>query len=387
MKVSFSQITSCNRIEVSRLAILHNLNTIRKIVGNGVSIAPVMKACAYGHGYHQMLEILKDEKIRFFAVHSIDEADTLYAENPDIPILILGHVPLENLGLAVERDWRLTVYNTETIDKLAEMTSATGKPAYIHIKLETGTNRQGIDRSALPEFLSKVGKSDGIVIEGVSMHFANIEDTTDHSFARKQLAEYNDLLTIFNKRKIEIPIRHTASSAASLLFEETHFDMIRFGISLYGLWPSKQTYLSYLMSNKKNSLLQPALTWKSIISQLKDVPAGDYIGYGCTYRTTSDSRIAIIPLGYFDGYDRKLSNIAHVLIRGKRAPVRGRICMNIFMVDVTHIPDATLEDEVVLLGNQGDERISAEQLADWAGTINYEIVSRINPMLPRVIVD
>jgi alanine racemase len=163
--------------------------------------------------------------------------------------------------------------------------------------------------------------------------------------------------------------------------------MIRFGISLYGLWPSKETYLSYLLSNPENSLLRPVLSWKSIVSQIKDVPAGEYIGYGCTYRATTDSRIALIPVGYFDGYDRKLSNLAHVLIRGKRAPVRGRICMDMFMVDVTHIPDVALEDEAVILGEQDNEKISADQLADWAGTINYEIVSRINPLLPRVIVD
>ncbi len=387
MITRFSQVTSCNRLEVSRSAILHNLKTIRHIVGSNVSIAPVLKACAYGHGYAQMLEILKDEVVRFFAVHSIDEADTLCAESHDIPILILGHVPLDQLDYAVEREWRLTVYNSETIETLAKLTEDSGRKAYIHIKLETGTNRQGIDRERLPLFLDQMKKHPGILIEGASMHFANIEDTTDHSFARKQLTEYKELLRIFRQREIDIPIKHTASSAASLLFEETHFDMIRFGISLYGLWPSKQTYLSYLMSNKKNSLLRPALTWKSIVSQIKEVPAGDYIGYGCTYRTTSDSRIGIIPLGYFDGYDRKLSNIAHVLIRGKRAPVRGRICMNIFMVDVTHIPDVALEDEVVLLGTQGDERVSADQLAEWAGTINYEIVARINPLLPRVVVE
>ena len=301
--------------------------------------------------------------------------------------MILGYVPCKHLEYAIERNWRLTVFNIETIEKLAELTRNQNLKAHIHLKLETGTNRQGIIERDLPVFIEAVRNNTGIVLEGVSMHFANIEDTTDHSFAMKQLDRFRNMLRQFESSGIRIPIRHTASSAASLLFDNTHFDMIRLGISMYGLWPSKETYLSYLLSHGRDSLLKPVLAWKSIVSQIKDVPEGEYIGYGCTYRTTSDSKIAMIPVGYFDGYDRKLSDLAHVLIRGRRTPVRGRICMDMFMVDVTHIPDVQLEDEVVLIGEQGNEKITVEQLADWAGTINYEIVSRINPLLPRVIVD
>ena len=387
MGLRFDQLSRESRVEISRSALIHNLRTIRAIVGEKVDISAVVKACAYGHGYGQVVEILKPEGIRFFGVHSIDEAAALVQGDSSLPILILGYVPFEHLEYAVERDWRLTVFNMETVGKLAEITRRLNRNTYVHLKLETGTNRQGIRQSDLQGFISVLEKSRNVIIEGVSMHFANIEDTTDHSFAKMQLDCFANMLNIFENAGITIPIRHTASSAASLLFKSTHFDMIRFGISLYGLWPSKETYLSYLLSNPDNSLLRPVLSWKSIVSQIKDVPAGEYIGYGCTYRTTTDSRIAVIPVGYFDGYDRKLSNLAHVLIRGKRAPVRGRVCMDIFMVDVTHIPDAILEDEVVMIGEQGHEKISADQLADWVGTINYEIVSRINPLLPRVIVE
>ncbi len=387
MELRFDQITSASRVEVSRSALIHNLRTIKSIVGAKVDIAAVVKACAYGHGYSQVAEILKSEGIRFFAVHSIDEAATVAQQDQSLPILILGHVPLEHLEYAVEREWRLTVFSMETVERLAQITRQGNREAYMHLKLETGTNRQGIRESDLSAFIDTIRNNAGIVLEGVSMHFANIEDTTDHSFAEMQLDRFTKMLDIFKKAGITIPIRHTASSAASLLFTSTHFDMIRFGISLYGLWPSKETYLSYLLSNPENALLRPVLSWKSIVSQIKYVPAGEYIGYGCTYRTTTDSIIAIIPVGYFDGYDRKLSNLAHVLIHGKRAPVRGRICMDMFMVDITHIPDVKLENEVVLIGRQDQERISADQLADWANTINYEIVSRINPLLPRVMVE
>jgi len=387
MGLRFDQLSCESRVEISRSALTHNLRTIREIVGRKVDIAAVVKACAYGHGYSQVTEILRPEGIRFFAVHSIDEAAVLVQNDPTLPILILGYVPLEHLEYAIEREWRLTVFNIETVERLTEITRRLNRNAFVHLKLETGTNRQGIRQSDLQAFIDAIRISPKVIIEGVSMHFANIEDTTDHSFARMQLDCFGRMLDFFENAGIRIPIRHTASSAASLLFKSTHFDMIRFGISLYGLWPSKETYLSYLLSNPKNSLLKPVLSWKSIVTQIKNVPGGEYIGYGCTYRTTTDSRIAVVPVGYFDGYDRKLSNLAHVLIRGKRAPVRGRVCMDIFMVDITHIPDVVLEDEVVMIGTQGQESISADQLADWAGTINYEVVSRINPLMPRIIVD
>ena len=387
MEFRFEQLTSSSRLEISRSALLHNVSTIRGIIGTEVDIAAVVKANAYGHGYDQVREILGSEKIRFFAVHSIDEAAALTRRQMSLPILILGYVPLNHLDYAVERSWRLTVFELETMNRLAEITRRTEREVFVHLKLETGTNRQGIGLDELAAYLDTIKRNRGITLEGVSMHYANIEDTTDHSFAGKQLDRFNEILDHMKQAGVRVSIRHTASSAAALLFRSTHFDMIRLGISLYGLWPSKETYLSYLLANPENSLLRPVMSWKSIVSQVKRVPAGEYIGYGCTYRTTSDSTIAVVPVGYFDGYDRKLSNLAHVLIRGKRAPVRGRICMDMFMVDVTHIPDVSLEDEVVLMGEQADERVSAEQLAAWANTINYEIVSRINPLLPRVVVD
>ena len=187
--------------------------------------------------------------------------------------------------------------------------------------------------------------------------------------------------------KGSVPLRHAACSAASILFTRTHLDLARVGISLYGLWPSRETYVSCLERGKPTLELRPVMTWKSRIAQVRTVPEGSYIGYGCTYRTTRESNIAVLPVGYNEGYDRRLSGVGHVLVRGKRAPVRGRVCMNMTMVDVTDIPDAGLEDEAVLLGRQDDEGISAEQLAGWCGTIPYEVVTRVNPALPRIVVN
>lgn len=376
--------TSQSWLEVSRANLLHNVDVIRKKIGPDVRIAAVVKANAYGHGYNEVASILEMEGISFLAVHSFEEALYLKENEFSARILIVGYTPMDQLNEAVERKFHLTVYNLETLRMLKSFKG--NHCARVHLKLETGTNRQGIDEKDLPKFLEILKTNDNMRLTGVSMHFANIEDTTDHSYATHQLERYNKLVAMIEKAGFKIRLKHTASSAASLLFAKTHFDMIRFGISLYGLWPSKETYLSYRLAGGENDLLKPALTWKAKISQIKKVPRDSFIGYGCTYRTTADAKIGVLPIGYFDGYDRKLSNLGYVLIKGRRAPVRGRVCMDNIMVDITDIPDVKIEDEAVLLGRQGDEEISAEQMASWAGTINYEIVSRINPLLPRKIV-
>ena len=223
----------------------------------------------------------------------------------------------------------------------------------------------------------------GLRLEGLTTHFANIEDTTDHSYARDQLDRFRRALDRLREGGVSVPVPHAACSAATILFPESHFSLARVGISSYGIWPSKETRVSSGHVEGAQMELRPALTWKTRVAQVKTVPSGSYVGYGCSWRAPVESRIAVLPIGYADGYDRALSNIGHVLIRGKRAPIRGRVCMNVTMVDVTHHPEVELEDEVVLLGAQGEERIRAEDLAGWANTIAYEVVARISSHLPR----
>jgi alanine racemase len=256
----------------------------------------------------------------------------------------------------------------------------------VHLKIETGTHRQGFAEADVPAVAERVRRSGRLVLEGLGTHFANIEDTTDHGYAERQLAAFDRVAAGLRRAGIDVPVRHAACSAAALLFTRTHLDLARIGVSLYGLWPSKETYVSCLERGKPTLHLRPALTWKTKIAQVKSVDEGSFVGYGCTYRVTRPSRIAVLPVGYHEGYDRGLSNVAHVLIRGRRAPLRGRVCMNMCMVDVTDVPGVALEDEVVLLGRQGDERISAEQIAGWCSTISYEVVARIHPTLRRVVV-
>jgi alanine racemase len=297
----------------------------------------------------------------------------------------MGYVPLNRLDAVVELGLSPVVYNPETVRRLDELARRQGGRVSVHLKVETGTHRQGIAETDLPAFIALARDAPGLILEGVTTHFANIEDTTDHGFARSQIERFSRMADEVQSAYEHRPLRHAACSAAALLFTRTHLDLARVGISLYGLWPSRETFVTCLSEGKPAIELRPALTWKTRVAQVKVVPEESFIGYGCTYRTTRPSRVAVLPVGYHEGYDRGLSGVAHVLVHGRRAPVRGRVCMNMSMVDVTDIPGVAVEDEVVLLGSQGAERVSAEQVAAWCGTISYEIVSRIHPGLPRLV--
>lgn len=350
--------------------------------GQNLPVCAVVKANAYGHGVREIVNLLPSAA--WFAVNSLDEGFELRHCGIERPVLLLGYVLLDRLAEAIEADLRLTVYNIETLEKLKEVISPE-KPARIHIKIETGTNRQGILPENLPEFLSHAALIPGIKIEGLSTHFANIEDTLNHEYAAAQLHRFEAVLRLIGDTGVHPEVIHTACTAAAILFPETHFNMLRTGIGLYGLWPSRETFLSAQNAGRQVPDLKPVLSWKTRIAQIKIIPSGSFVGYGCTFRTNRNTRLGVLPVGYADGYDRGCGNSAHVLVRGKRAPLLGRVCMNLLMVDLTDIPQSCLEDEVVLLGKDGDEIISAEMMAEWAGTINYEIVTRISPFMPRVI--
>ena len=371
-------------IEINKENLLHNLERFRKLVGDGVKIMGVVKANAYGHGLTEVAGVIFD-KVDWLGVDSIAEALKLREIGVKKPILVLGYTELADLKEAVKNNISLTVYNKETIEKLGKIPihNPNLNPK-IHIKIETGTARQGVLESEILDFVKFVKQFPSIEIQGLSTHYANIEDTTDSSFAMEQLATFSRVSEILKKEGVIAPLRHTACSAATILFPETRFEMVRLGISMYGLWSSKET--KAVAKNKNLELdLKPALIWKTIIAQIKNLPAGTSVGYGLSERTSRDSKIAILPIGYYDGYDRKLSNVGNVLIRGKRCKVLGRVCMNMIIVDVTDLPKVELEDEVVLLGRQGREEITAEDLAQKIGTINYEVVTRINPLISRIL--
>lgn len=374
-------------IELSQKALHKNIQSLASLAPNKV-LAVCVKSNAYGHGITEIVKILLDNpQVSYLTVHSMREAIKCRRAGWRKQIMLLGPVELCDTDAVLEFDIEPVVFNVKFLENIGKRADKFDRVVKTHLKLETGTNRQGIIEKDIAKFASvyKKYKSLGKPY-GASTHFANIEDTTNHEYAEYQLSQFQHLLKVLANNEIEPEIKHTASSAATILFEKTHFDMVRPGISVYGYWPSKETYLSHKLDGGKNNLFEPVLSWKSRVTQIKHVEADSFISYGCTYQTTAKSKIAIIPVGYYDGYCRALSNKSYVLINGKRAPIRGRVCMNLMMADITDIPNVSLENEVTLLGCEEKEEISANKLADWANTINYEILACLSGEIYREIV-
>jgi alanine racemase len=371
--------------EIDRTALSHNLGVFAGLVGGPERLLPVVKANAYGHGLLPVTEVLVAGGVQRVGVNELDEGLALRARWPELGVVVLGHVPDEGLPEAVRAGLDLVVYRDDVLLQLARAADAQGTRARVHLKAETGTNRQGLEPDGLLHLARLAASLPSVSLEGLSTHFADIEDTTDDRYAREQLARFHQAADLLAAHGVRPRLLHCANTAATLNMPETHHDLARVGIGLYGLWPSQETLIASLLKGTRAEL-RPALTWKTSIAQIKDVPAGAYLGYGRTFRATSHLRVAVLPIGYYDGYDRGLSNQAHVLIRGHRAPVRGRICMNMALVDVTHVPGVSMHDQVVLLGASGDERVRAEDLAALCGTIHYEITTRISERIPRRLV-
>ena len=374
-------------VEIERKALTHNMREFRRLIGPDCLLAPVVKANAYGHGLLLSASAFIEGGADWLCVHDIREAMALRDGGIEVPIYVLGYVAPDAMEEVVRTNARLVVYDRDVVDAAAAAGRNADTEIPLHVKIETGNNRQGLSRPAALELARYIDESAGVLLEGASTHFADVEDTTDHSYARQQLESFDSFIREANAAGLSIPIRHASNSASTILWPETHKELVRVGIAAYGMWPSKETYITALMDHRDEITLKPALTWKARIGQVKNVPAGSYVGYGCAYRTTTDTRLAIVTVGYYDGYDRRLSNQSYVLVNGLRAPVRGRVCMNLIIIDVTHVPDVEVGQEVVLLGGSGESRLSAEQLAEWIGTINYEIPTRIRPDIRRIEVD
>lgn len=367
-------------LEISQKALVNNIQTFRRLIGPERILGVAVKGNAYGHGIIECSKVFLKAGVDYLCVNSLQEAEILRKNKISSPILIMGYIALADLEEAVGLDCDLIVYNRETIKMLGKMKNKIN----IHLKIETGNHRQGIEIEDLPQFIRIFKEYKNLKLKGVSTHFADLEDRMDHTYATRQLEAFKRAIELLEKEDLEPEFRHCANTAATLLLPEAYFNFVRVGIGAYGLWPSEKTELSASkMENKP--VLSPALTWKTKVAQIKEVKKGEFIGYGCTYQMSKNGRIAVLPVGYYEGFSRALSNKGMVLIQGQRAPVVGRVCMNMIMVDVTHIPKIKLEDEVVLIGRQGKEGITAEEMAELAGTINYEVVTRINKELGRRI--
>lgn len=379
--------------ELDAPALRHNFDLFAALVGGASGLLPVIKANAYGHGLEPVASALVARGAEQVGVNELAEGLWLRERYPDLDIVVLGQARDADVEALVAANLQMVVLRESVLRLASAAAQAQGRRARVHLKLETGAHRQGLSLEALLPLARLVRDLPGLLLEGLSTHFADIEDTTDPSFARLQLTRFREGVAALAAEGICARRRHAANTAATLNMPETRFDLARVGIGLYGLWPSQETLISAMSAAMSGgaqgaiSELRPVLSWKTRIVEIKSVPAGGYVGYGRSYRATSPLRLAVLPVGYYDGYDRGFSNLAHVLIRGHRAPVRGRVCMNMCMVDVTDVPGVSLDDEVVLLGRSGDEQIRAEDLAAIIGSIHYEVTTRIHERLPRILRD
>ncbi len=370
-------------IEINSQNLLHNYQQFKNRVGGGVKVCAVVKANAYGHGLTEVVTVLKNSA-DYFAVDSLAEAIEI-RKICNKEVLILGYTLLSELNKIVEQDFQQTIVNMESLVILGDLAKIKGKKVRIHLKVETGTSRQGVFLSELNNFFNFIKGNKNLELAGISTHFANIEDTTDHSFSIQQKEKYNQAVELAKSFGFKNFLRHNACSAAIVLFEDTHNDLVRLGISLYGHWSSETTFVSARQMGLKIDL-RPVLSFKTVVAQIKTLPSGSTISYGCTEKVLQPTKVAILPIGYYDGFDRKFSSLGKVLINGQFCRVLGRVCMNMIVVDVNHLPNIKLEDEVVIVGEQFLEKISVENLASSLGTINYEILARLNPLIKKVIV-
>ncbi len=344
----------------------------------------VVKANAYGHGLLLAAEAFVAGGADLLGVHSVGELAALRAGGIPTPVLVLGPVMAEEVSRSAGHDVEFTVGSLDLLAGLA--TVELPFPLPIHLKVETGVNRQGITEDEFAAALEIFGQNPGLKLVGLSSHFADIEDTTDHGFAEQQMARFEAYRTRAAAGGYPDLMHHMSCSAATLLWDRTHRSLARMGISAYGIWPSRETLVAVRQRGRQEIELKSAMTWKVRIAQIRKVPRGETVGYGRAWKAMADSRIAVLPVGYADGFPRALSGRGHVLIGGKRAPLVGRICMNLCMADVTHIPEAKAGTDAVLLGRQGDEVITPELLAEYLGTIPYEILTLPRETWQRVLV-
>lgn len=360
--------------EISLVNLTRNLNRIKKMLAPKTKIMVTIKADAYGHGLIPVARRLASEGVDFFGVASIDEGIKLRNAGIKLPILILGLILKKDIGPLFRYRLTVTVCDEELALALNKKAGMSGKPLEVHIKVDTGMGRIGVLHQDAEEFVKKVHKLKFINIAGIFTHLACAD--VNKQFTFYQIDLFNRLIQRLNKQGIDIPLVHTANSMGVMEYKNSHFNMVRPGLVIYGLYPAENLNVS----------LKPVLSLKTRVIFIKAVPSGFGISYGHDYVTKKQTRIATLPIGYGDGYPRNLSNRAPVLIRGRRFKVCGRVCMDQIMVDVGDYP-VKIGDEAVLIGSQGKNSITTEELAQLCGTIPYEIACGLGSRIPRIYVD
>ena len=361
-------------------AIAYNMEQMKGNINKNTNMIAVIKADGYGHGAVPIAKMMEDmDYVWGFAVATLDEAIVLRSEKIRKPILVLGCVFPDQYMEMLKNNIRMTVYTEEMAESISQMAVQEGMTAYMHIKLDTGMGRLGFDVSEQSiDAITRISRLPNVNMEGIFTHFAKA-DEIDKTFTEKQIEYFCWMVNKLTDNGIEFQYEHCANSAGIIDVKSSDFDLVRAGISIYGLYPSEEV-------NKENVRLRPAMELKSHIAFVKEIESGTSISYGGTFVSSEKMKVATIPVGYADGYPRSLSSLGYVLIRGKKAPILGRVCMDQFMVDVTHIKDARFGDKVTLIGKDGDETITVEELGELSGRFNYEFVCDLGKRIPRVYI-
>jgi alanine racemase len=383
-----------SRIELSQSALRHNVRFLRELIGPQTALCSVIKGNAYGHGIRPFVAMARKCGLDRFAVFSADEAyEAWTAADGCCDVVVMGEIDGDALAWAVESGVAFYAFDLERLDAAAAAATRTGRPARVHIELETGLNRTGFDAGALPSVVERLARhGDALKVEGLCTHFAGAESTGNYWRIRGQVTSFGLLADTLREAGVHAP-RHTACSAAAFVFPETRMDMVRFGIAQYGFWPSQETRMHHLLQQQQPEgavapadPLQRVLKWESRVMSVKRVKAGEFVGYGTSYLTTRPQTVAGVPVGYFHGFSRSRSNLGHVLVHGRRAPVIGLVNMSMLTVDVTDIDGVRAGDEVVVIGRQRKAQITVGAFSDLTGDLNYEVLVRLPSEIPRIIV-
>jgi len=378
-----------SHIEISKSAYKKNIKYLRKLVGDHTVISSVIKGNAYGHGVENIVPMAEANGLSHFSVFSASEAlQVCKVKSHKSDVMIMGYLDDEEIEWAIANDVEFYVFDTERLDKAFETARKLDKRARLHIEVETGFHRTGFDYSYMPELIEKLKNNyPHFIFEGLCTHYAGAESIANYVRVREQISLYRKFYRYFQRHDL-LPIRkHTACSAAVLTYPTTIMDMVRVGIAQYGFWPSPETQMfRFRKDTQDENPLRRLISWKSRVMVVKDVEAGEFIGYGSSYLANKKMKIAIVPVGYSNGFSRSLSNMGRVLIRGKRVSVIGTVTMNTLTVNVSDIPNVERGDEVVIIGKQKRMNISVASFSEMSNQLNYQTLTRLPVDIPRHVV-
>ena len=384
-----------SHVELSQSAFRQNITFLKDYIGKEVKFCSVIKGNAYGHGIEEFVPMAEDCGIQHFAVFSADEAKLAChaKKEADSHVMIMGMIGNAEIDWAIRQDVSFYIFEIDRLKAAVKKAKELKKPARIHLHLETGMNRLGLDNSKLKEAVGIINDNeDHLTIDGICTHYAGAESVSNHVRVTEQIENFKSYCSYLSDQGIEAKYNHTACSAATLNYPETIMDMVRVGIAQYGFWPNRETYMKFI--KKHSDIDQPhkdplkrIIRWSSVVMSTKKVPAGEFVGYGTTYQTSRDQLIASVPIGYAHGFKRTLTNVGIVLVNGNRAPVAGLVNMNLLTIDVTDIPNVEKGDEVVIIGHQGDQEMSVDSFSEMTNYLNYEVLVQIPSRLPRKIIE